>query len=278
MAQYLAPGSRPTTNTDSDFDGYGTPQASSPFIPPAPLGASGPMPSAYSLASATTPRESGYNNYHSYADRGDGGATPNNNSAPLLPHEGEQHAYNKEGGGYLAGGAARRPLYKRPWFYFLLAAAAVVIALAVALPVVFVGRHHNSSSATASGASSGGNGGGGSSGNNGGGGGSGGGGGGGKGGNLATFGGDGSTVTKADGSTFTYHNSFGGFCECALWYPARMITQLTLHSLGVSDPSNPFNNSAKPNSWTPAIGEKWTWGQDHIYGYVRLSLIPAYTG
>lgn len=30
----------------------------------------------------------------------------------------------------------------------------------------------------------------------------------------ATTGGDGSTIHAADGSTFIYHNSFGGFCKC----------------------------------------------------------------
>ena len=27
-------------------------------------------------------------------------------------------------------------------------------------------------------------------------------------------GGDGTTVTKTDGTTFTYKNAFGGYCEC----------------------------------------------------------------
>ena len=66
--------------------------------------------------------------------------------------------------------------------------------------------------------------------------------------NLATWGGDGSTVTTDDGSTFVYKNSFGG-----IW---------------VSDPKNPFNNSAKPNSWTPALSEQWDWANNRINGYV----------
>ena len=45
------------------------------------------------------------------------------------------------------------------------------------------------------------------------------------------------------------------------------------------DPANPFNNSAKPNSWTPALNEPWQWGVDRINGYVRFplstSLSPA---
>ena len=63
----------------------------------------------------------------------------------------------------------------------------------------------------------------------------------------ATTGGDGSTVTTEDGQTFTYSNKFGGF-----W---------------VDDPSNPFNNNAQPNSWTPPLNTSWTWGQDKVYGY-----------
>lgn len=59
-------------------------------------------------------------------------------------------------------------------------------------------------------------------------------------------GGDGSTVTTDDGSTFIYNNKFGGF-----WF---------------SDPNDPFNNDAQPNSWTPPINQTWTWGKDRIYG------------
>ncbi|TBU22967.1 glycoside hydrolase [Dichomitus squalens] len=61
-----------------------------------------------------------------------------------------------------------------------------------------------------------------------------------------TTGGDGSTVTKEDGSTFTYHNSFGGY-----W---------------VADSTNPFDNGARANSWTPALNQTWTWGKDRING------------
>ncbi|KAH8110486.1 glycoside hydrolase [Phellopilus nigrolimitatus] len=64
--------------------------------------------------------------------------------------------------------------------------------------------------------------------------------------NLATSGGDGSTVTTEDGSTFTYVNKFGGF-----W---------------VDDPADPFNNNAQPNSWTPPLNTSWTWGVDKVYG------------
>ncbi|KAJ3565745.1 hypothetical protein NP233_g7440 [Leucocoprinus birnbaumii] len=59
-------------------------------------------------------------------------------------------------------------------------------------------------------------------------------------------GGDGSTVTADDGSTFVYSNAFSGF-----W---------------VSDPNDPFNNNAQPNSWTPPLNQSWKWGIDRIYG------------
>ncbi|KAF7359593.1 Glycoside hydrolase family 5 protein [Mycena venus] len=62
----------------------------------------------------------------------------------------------------------------------------------------------------------------------------------------AVSGGDGSTVTTANGETFVYNNSFGGY-----W---------------LADPANPFLTGAKPNSWTPALNETWTWGVDRIYG------------
>ncbi|KAF9053337.1 glycoside hydrolase family 5 protein [Panaeolus papilionaceus] len=60
------------------------------------------------------------------------------------------------------------------------------------------------------------------------------------------MGGDGSTVTMENGTTFTYHNSFGGF-----W---------------VQDPNNPYNDNAQPNSWTPPLNTTWRWGIDRVYG------------
>jgi glucan 1,3-beta-glucosidase len=64
--------------------------------------------------------------------------------------------------------------------------------------------------------------------------------------NILTSGGDGTTVTMEDGNTFTYSNKFGG-----IW---------------VQDPSNPFNNSARPQSWSPALNEPFNWGVDKIRG------------
>ncbi|TFK19431.1 glycoside hydrolase [Coprinopsis marcescibilis] len=61
-----------------------------------------------------------------------------------------------------------------------------------------------------------------------------------------TSGGDGSTVTTEDGATFIYSNQFGGF-----W---------------VSDPNDPFNNNAQPNTWTPPLNQSWDFNQNKIYG------------
>ncbi|KAJ7257725.1 glycoside hydrolase [Mycena rebaudengoi] len=59
-------------------------------------------------------------------------------------------------------------------------------------------------------------------------------------------GGDGSTVTKADGSTFVYQNQFGGY-----W---------------ASSSSDPFLTASRANSWTPPLNQSWDWGKDKIYG------------
>ncbi|KAG8838001.1 hypothetical protein FRC18_006834 [Serendipita sp. 400] len=63
---------------------------------------------------------------------------------------------------------------------------------------------------------------------------------------FVTSGGDGSIVTKDDGTTFVYNNSFGGF-----W---------------VFDPANPLNESAQAQSWTKPLSQEWAWGTDKVYG------------
>ncbi|OSD08667.1 glycoside hydrolase family 5 protein [Trametes coccinea BRFM310] len=63
---------------------------------------------------------------------------------------------------------------------------------------------------------------------------------------VVISGGDGSTVTMFDGSTFTYTNKFGG-----TWY---------------YDPANPTTSGARPQSWTPALNETFNFGQDPIRG------------
>lgn len=60
-------------------------------------------------------------------------------------------------------------------------------------------------------------------------------------------GGDGSKVTTEDGNTFSYSNKFGG-----TWY---------------WDPSNPLQNSAQAQSWTPPLNQTFKYGSDRIYGY-----------
>ncbi|KAI8984881.1 glycoside hydrolase [Trametes punicea] len=62
----------------------------------------------------------------------------------------------------------------------------------------------------------------------------------------AVTGGDGSTITLSDGTTFTYQNPFGGY-----W---------------VDDPTDPYNNSARAQSFTPALNEPWDYSTDQIRG------------
>jgi glucan 1,3-beta-glucosidase len=91
----------------------------------------------------------------------------------------------------------------------------------------------------------------------------------------STWGGNGSTVTTSDGSTFTYINPFGGYCECCSGRVLKRValfvflcTPLTCVSMitGVDDPNDPFDNSASPNSWTPPLNESWVWGKNKING------------
>ncbi|EAU80677.2 exo-beta-1,3-glucanase [Coprinopsis cinerea okayama7 len=63
---------------------------------------------------------------------------------------------------------------------------------------------------------------------------------------TARTGGNGSEITAEDGTKFVYLNPFGGH-----W---------------VDDPDDPFNNDARPNSWTPPLNSSWKWGEDRIYG------------
>lgn len=124
-------------------------------------------------------------------------------------------------------GAGKAPWYKRPIVWLAAFIALAIVVLVVVLPVWFVAvkphRDHNTTSGT------------------------------GKSGGPnpespsgATSGGNGSTITAADGTSFTYINNFGGS-----W---------------VYDAENPFNNSARPNSWTPPLSEPWNWSTDRIWG------------
>jgi len=65
-------------------------------------------------------------------------------------------------------------------------------------------------------------------------------------GNLVKTGGDGSEITMEDGKKFTYSNKFGG-----TWY---------------YDPSDPYNNAARAQSWSPALNETFEFGVQKIRG------------
>lgn len=66
--------------------------------------------------------------------------------------------------------------------------------------------------------------------------------------NFITWGNDGSSVEMEDGSKFTYTNKLGGY-----W---------------VFDPANPTNNSARAQSYSPALDEEFKYGVDQIRGCV----------
>ncbi|KAF7328260.1 Glycoside hydrolase family 5 protein [Mycena venus] len=169
-------------------------------------------------------------------------ASSPNNSTALLPTTSSPApgatAERSYGAAYPSDSSS--PAKKRGLLRFgALAAALIVVILAVILPVYFlVIKKHNDNAASSAIGGSGSGGSGNNSTTSGGGG----------GGKIvgAVTGGDGSTVTTANGETFVYNNSFGGY-----W---------------LADSENPFASGAKPNSWTPALNETWTWGVDHIYG------------
>lgn len=165
----------------------------SPFPgPPRPL--SGPIPDR-SLAS--TPRD-------------DALMLPHSGSTDAVLPEGEHPSKESYSGADSADYAARPPFYKRAWFWLLSLLALAIVVVAVVVPVYFTvikpKQHNTVSSGASSGAASNGNGSGSTTGGS----------------STAapkpvqtavTTGGDGSTVTMEDGTTFTYKNQFGGFCE-----------------------------------------------------------------
>ncbi|KAG9095312.1 hypothetical protein FRC07_011112, partial [Ceratobasidium sp. 392] len=160
------------------------------------------------------------------------GSTANFNTLPMSPM-GSSRALEKEEM-YTA------PSKKKSNTLFRCGVALLVvllIAIGVLIPVYFkiikpnslAGQNGN----TSEGGSGGGSGGGGGNG-----------GGGGK--QDPITGGDGSTVTLTDGGTMTYVNKFGGY-----W---------------VEDPNNPFDNSARPQSWSKPLNESWDFSVDVIRG------------
>ncbi|KAF7307895.1 Glycoside hydrolase family 5 protein [Mycena kentingensis (nom. inval.)] len=155
-------------------------------------------------------------------------------AAPLHPthptHPYMQHSAHQPA--YVPGRpSAEDDRRKRRWLWIAGVVGLVVVVIAVVIPVYFlvVKKHKDGNGDSGngnSGSSSGGNSGTGTV--------------------AAVTGGDGSTVNTVDGGSFVYQNAFGGF-----W---------------AHDPTNPFLNSAAPNSWTPPLNQSWRWGQDRIYG------------
>ncbi|KAG8998556.1 hypothetical protein FRB94_006766 [Tulasnella sp. JGI-2019a] len=132
---------------------------------------------------------------------------------------------------------------RKTWKWILIALGLLLVVACVALPVYwFVIRPKSNSSAASSGNSESNSSGGGSSSGGSGGSSS----GGGKGTSNAVTGGDGSKVTTDNGTTFTYNNTFGGY-----WY---------------FDPKDPFNDSAKAQSYAPALNETWDFNNNRIFG------------
>ncbi|KAG1738187.1 glycoside hydrolase family 5 protein [Suillus lakei] len=166
---------------------------------------------------ATSPRDS-------YAESPD-------NFSPLVPDNEKRSAiaYGQE---TREPGLKKRSILGRPLFWLIAFAVVTVVILAVVLPVYFVvikPHNYSTNGASTGGAPAGGSG----SGNP-------------PPAGTVTTGGNGSLITMADGTTFTYLNPFGG-----IW---------------VDNPNDPFNNDAHPNSWTPPLNTSWTWGVDKVYG------------
>ncbi|KAJ7035081.1 glycoside hydrolase family 5 protein [Mycena alexandri] len=211
----------------------------SDFASPLP----GQHPSAFGTDSQLAAAGAGYRDDPRYPP-----ASPNNSDLLLAPGAAAAGAGSYGSGGYNGYPVSSRTSKKRRLIGLGALVALLVIAVAVVVPVYFlvIKKHH--SSAAASGASGGASGAGGAANT------------GGKSGAVVT-GGGGSTVLTADGTSFVYNNSFGGY-----W---------------LADSSNPFLDGAKPNSWTPALNESWNWGTDKIYGvnlggcWSRVLITPA---
>lgn len=90
----------------------------------------------------------------------------------------------------------------------------------------------------------------------------------------AVFGGDGSTVTATNGTTFTYNNKLGGICKFEFLDFQSIIFSQTCK--GYYDPEDPYNNNAYPNSWTPPLNTSWNWNTDRIFGYDVLSVFRIF--
>lgn len=150
-------------------------------------------------------------NLSSLATSPRGSYTPSTN-APLVPET--EKGFDEDSSDQPE---RRRSLFRRPVFWFVVAAAVVAVVLAVILPVYFTVIKKNNSG-LGGGNSNGGNNGNGSGGPK----------------NGLTTGGDGSTITMENGTEFTYHNPFGGFCTWSLFFSigGEFVSQLSLQGFG----------------------------------------------
>lgn len=156
-----------------DEHGLQTPTGDEPLMPPTPTRFDGPAPS---LTNSST--------HTSFV-----GSPIAEQGQPMLVATDDPVDYNEK-----APVASHRRRKRWPIFVLVGVVAAIVIALAIALPVSLV--HHGSQGSRASGSETGPSG---------------------PASNPhsptgAISGGNGSQVTTEDGTTFTYVNSFGGFC------------------------------------------------------------------
>ncbi|KAG7087419.1 hypothetical protein E1B28_013387 [Marasmius oreades] len=161
-----------------------------------------------------------------------------NSSAQFLYHD--SHPNHEDSLGYgefnekgnvATPGAARK---KRNLIIGIVVVAIVIIAVAVAVPLAILNKNKDSSSGSSQSGGNDAHGGGGGEPSK-------------PGGALAAVtGGDGSDVTLEDGTKFKYSNPHGGS-----WY---------------YDVNDPFNNNARPQSWSPALNETFRYGIDKIRG------------
>ncbi|CAL1708174.1 unnamed protein product [Somion occarium] len=141
------------------------------------------------------------------------------------PDEKEAARVEVRGKGFITSTSGFKSPRRRVWWILALIVTLIIVILAVVLPIIFVvvKKHHTSSGGASTGDST----------------------------NPESpagdiTGGDGSIIKTADGTTFTYKNSFGGF-----W---------------IDDPKDPYNSGARAQSFVPALNETWDYTRDQIRG------------
>ncbi|KAF9269496.1 glycoside hydrolase [Marasmius fiardii PR-910] len=172
----------------------------------------------------------------SYASSLPIGAEDASSARSLQHNEPQEDANIAEKGSTERGAGASTSHRKRNLIIGLAVLAVVIIVIVIVVPVTVIKKKNDgNASGASSGSSDGGDGSSGSDGH-------------GNGGGVvaAVTGGDGSEVTLEDGSTFKYSNPYGG-----RWY---------------YDVNDPFNNGARPQSWSPALNESFKYGIDKIRG------------